>query len=74
MMRSGDMKKQFVLNEDDIRQTIANSFKTYFSGKGDEGAATLEALPKALERAGIDPRRRGETLSQAEFIRLARAL
>ena len=25
-MRSGDMKKQVVLNEDDIRQTIANSF------------------------------------------------
>lgn len=56
------------------RKTIANSFKTYFSGKGDEDAALLEALPAALERAGIDPRRRGETLSQAEFIRLAKAL
>ena len=56
------------------RKTIANSFKTYFAGKGDEGAATLEALPKALKRAGIDPRRRGETLSQDEYIRLAKAL
>ena len=56
------------------RKTIANSFKTFFAGKGDEGAALLEELPAALERAGIDARRRGETLSQAEFIRLAQAL
>ena len=56
------------------RKTIANSFKTFYAGKGDEGAAALEKLPAALERAGIDPRRRGETLSQAEFIRLAQAM
>ena len=56
------------------RKTIANSFKTYFAGKGDEGAHYLEALPAALAQAGIDARRRGETLTQAEFIRLAQAL
>lgn len=56
------------------RKTIANSFKTYFAGLGDEGVAYLEALPTALDQAGIDARRRGETLSQAEFIRLAQAL
>lgn len=56
------------------RKTIANSFKTYFSGRGDEGASYLEALPSALEQAGVDARRRGETLSQAEFIRLAKLL
>ena len=48
------------------RKTLANSCKTYFSGSPDVQAA----LPGIFERAGIDPRRRGETLSQEEFIRL----
>jgi len=51
------------------RKTLANSCKTYFSGSPDVQAA----LPGIFERAGIDPRRRGETLSQEEFIRLGAA-
>lgn len=56
------------------RKTIANSCKTYFSARGEAGAHVAEALPRLFEAAGIDPKRRGETLSQAEFIRLGRAL
>ena len=48
------------------RKTIANSCKTYFSGNAD----TLAILPQLLDQAGIDPRRRGETLSLDEFVRL----
>ena len=51
------------------RKTLANSCKTYFSVSPDVQAA----LPGIFERAGIDPRRRGETLSQEEFIRLGAA-
>ena len=51
------------------RKTLANSCKTYFSGSPDVQAA----LPDIFERAGIDTRRRGETLSQEEFIRLGAA-
>ncbi len=54
------------------RKTIANSCKTYFSGRG--AAAVVEALPGIFEQCGIEPARRGETLTQAEFIRLGRAL
>ena len=56
------------------RKTLANSAKTYFSGLGAEGAAVAERLPQLFEQAGIDPRRRGETLSQQEFLALGRAL
>ena len=52
------------------RKTLANSCKTYFASEPDVQAA----LPSLFERAGIDARRRGETLSQAEFIRLGLAL
>ena len=52
------------------RKTIANSCKTYFSSRPEVQAA----LPGMFERAGIDPRRRGETLDRAEFIRLGKAL
>ena len=52
------------------RKTLANSCKTYFSGSPDIQAA----LPGIFEQAGIDPRRRGETLAQSEFIGLGRAL
>ena len=55
------------------RKTIANSFKTYFAGRGPAGAQVLEQLPELLAAAGIDPKRRGETLDQAEFIRLGAA-
>ena len=54
------------------RKTLANSCKTYFAGLGERGAQTVEALPTLFEQAGIDPKRRGETLTQQEFIRLGR--
>lgn len=53
------------------RKTIANSCKTYFSGKD---ASVAQALPQMFEQCGIAASRRGETLTQAEFIRLGRAL
>lgn len=54
------------------RKTIANSMRTYFSGrKGCDGA--VEKLPAVLESAGIDSRRRGESLTLEEFIALGRA-
>ena len=76
------------------RKTIANSCKTYFSGRGPillgvadssaaegaptialpDGAATAERLPAIFEAAAIDPRRRGETLTQQEFLVLGAAL
>ena len=76
------------------RKTIANSCKTYFSGRGPillgvadssaaegaptialpDGAATPERLPAIFEAAAIDPRRRGETLTQQEFLALGAAL
>lgn len=52
------------------RKTLANSCKTYFADRPD----IQGALPRIFEQAGIDPRRRGETLSQAEFIRLGQLL
>ncbi len=55
------------------RKTLANSCKTYFTGRGDSGKETAEKLPAIFEAAGIDPKRRGETLDQAEFIRLGKA-
>ena len=51
------------------RKTLANSCKTYFSGDPE----TQAALPDIFAAAGIDPRRRGETLTQDEFLRLAAA-
>lgn len=51
------------------RKTIANSCKTYFAGRPD----TQARLPLIFEAAGIDARRRGETLTRQEFVALARA-
>ncbi len=48
------------------RKTLANSCKTYFANRPD----MLERLPHLFKVAGIDPRRRGETLTLADFIRL----
>lgn len=54
------------------RKTMANSMKTYFSGrKGFDGVP--EALPDVFDAAGIDSRRRGESLSLQEFVELGRA-
>lgn len=55
------------------RKTLANSCKTYFSGRGEAGKALASRLGELFELAGIDGKRRGETLSQAEFIRLGKA-
>lgn len=55
------------------RKTLANSCKTYFSGRGAAGARTAACLPGIFEEAGIDPSRRGETLELGEFIDLGRA-
>ena len=51
------------------RKTLANSCKNYFSGRPD----VLERLPMIFESAQVDPRRRGETLDQREFIDLGLA-
>lgn len=51
------------------RKTLANSCKTFFASEPDVQAS----LPSIFERAAIDAQRRGETLSQAEFIRLGLA-
>ncbi len=69
------------------RKTLANSCKTYFSGRKSltlpqaqdhvrecDGTALAARLPELFEAAGIDPRRRGETLSQQEFLALGDAL
>ncbi len=45
------------------RKTLSNSCKTYFAGRGAGGAAVALYLPELFEQAGIDPKRRGETLS-----------
>lgn len=49
------------------RKTISNSCKTYFANRPEVNPAVI------LEQAGIDPKRRGETLELAEFIRLGKA-
>ena len=85
------------------RKTIANSCKTYFSGRGPlllgasgssaglravdgalsggvggafvlDGADIVDHLPAIFDAAAIDPRRRGETLTQQEFLALGAAL
>ncbi len=69
------------------RKTLANSCKTYFSGRKSltlpqaegrirecDGAALAARLSELFEAAGIDPRRRGETLDQQEFLALGDAL
>lgn len=55
------------------RKTLANSCKAYFASRGEAGKQTAAALPQLFEQAGIDPKRRGETLSQEEFIALGAA-
>ena len=55
------------------RKTLSNSCKTHFAGRGEEGARIVEALPQLFERAGVDAKRRGETLTQDEFVALGAA-
>lgn len=65
------------------RKTLANSCKTYFAGRGTfalpdgrllEGAPVVGLLPTLFAAASVDPRRRGETLDQQEFLALGQAL
>lgn len=49
------------------RKTIANSCRTYFKAQGEAGASIAAVLGELFEQAGIDPKRRGETLSQEDF-------
>ena len=56
------------------RKTLSNSCKTYFAGRGAKGGAVAPHLPELFEQAGIDPKRRGETLSLPEFITMGKAL
>ena len=55
------------------RKTIANSFKMYFASRGNEGKAFIGSIGGLLDAAGIDARRRGETLSLDEFVKLGEA-
>ena len=56
------------------RKTLSNSCKTYFAGRGAQGGAVAQQLPELFERVSIDPKRRGETLSLAEFVQLGQEL
>ena len=56
------------------RKTLSNSCKTYFAGRGAAFAGIAPKLPELFESAGIDPKRRGETLELSEFITLGKAL
>ena len=51
------------------RKTLANSCKMYFADRPD----VVAMLPELFEQADIDPRRRGETLAQREFVQLGLA-
>lgn len=51
------------------RKTIANSCRAYFSGDPE----ALQKLQRVFADAGIDSRRRGETLTLEEYRRLAQA-
>ena len=55
------------------RKTLSNSCKTYFAGRGPQGARVIAQLPELFERAGIDPKLRGDTLDLPAFVRLGRA-
>lgn len=65
------------------RKTIANSCRTYFASRGsaaetagEQADAALDAagIDALLAAAGIDPKRRGESLVLDEFVALGRAL
>ncbi|MEZ1990836.1 16S rRNA (adenine(1518)-N(6)/adenine(1519)-N(6))-dimethyltransferase, partial [Staphylococcus aureus] len=48
------------------RKTINNNYQNYFK----DGKQHKEVILQWLEQAGIDPRRRGETLSIQDFAKL----
>lgn len=52
------------------RKTLSNSCRMYGKAHGAAGARIAETLPAVFEQAGIDARRRGETLAFEEFLEL----
>lgn len=52
------------------RKTVSNSGRLYFRMYGELGQTLADCYLAALEQVGIDPRRRGETISPEEFIEL----
>ena len=56
------------------RKTLSNSCKTYFAGRGAEGARVAAVLPQLFEQAEVDPKLRGEALALEDFIRMGQAL
>ena len=55
------------------RKTLSNSCKTYFAGRGAQGKRIVAELTGLFETADIDPKRRGESLDQGEFVKLGAA-
>lgn len=55
------------------RKTLSNSCKTYFAGRGAQGKRIVAELPVLFGAVGIDPKRRGESLDQGEFVKLGAA-
>jgi 16S rRNA (adenine1518-N6/adenine1519-N6)-dimethyltransferase len=55
------------------RKTIANSCKTYFTNPQTGSDVALANLPLILERAGVDPKERGEKLAAERFLDLGQA-
>lgn len=56
------------------RKTLANSCKAFFSGRTYNGKDVASQLDQIFVQAGVDPKRRGETLSLEEFVQLGGAL
>lgn len=56
------------------RKTLANSCKTFFSGRKFNGNDVAPQLAQIFALASIDPKRRGETLDLEEFVQLGGAL
>jgi 16S rRNA (adenine1518-N6/adenine1519-N6)-dimethyltransferase len=65
------------LPEGRLRAADENRFARLVAAAFEQRRKTLRnavraaIAPEAFERAGIDPQRRGETLSVAEFVRLS---
>jgi 16S rRNA (adenine1518-N6/adenine1519-N6)-dimethyltransferase len=57
-----------------VRRVVRTAFAQRRKQLGNALAPFGSALAPALERLGIDPRRRPETLSAGEFVALTRAL
>lgn len=55
------------------RKTIANSCKTFFASRAQEGFNAKEDLPWIFERAHVSPSARGEALQVEDYIRLGQA-